>query len=105
MLGGFRELVSCGPGGGEKWPGPPYWGASASLVARSEARVQVLLSLIPGQTESGFVYAKLQLQSTTPVPTNHPSTSEKDTNLIQGDWKKFNSKSMPFKNGRVPNVT
>lgn len=105
MLGRFRELISYGPGRGEKWPGPPIGELVFPSWPDLRKGVQVLLSLIPGQTESGFIYAKPQLQSTTTVPTNNPSTSEKDTNFIQGDWKKINSKSMPFKNRGVPDVT
>lgn len=105
MLRGFRELISYGPGRGKKWPGPPIGELVFPSWPDLRKGVQVLLSLIPGQTESGFIYAKPQLQSTTTVPTNNPSTSEKDTNFIQGDWKKINSKSMPFKNRGVPDVT
>lgn len=82
----------------------PIRDASASLMARSEAKVKVLLNLIPGWTQSGFVYAKPQLLQ---VPRTIPALMRMTQISPKGIGKKnfFNSKSMLFKNRRVPDVT
>lgn len=72
-------------------PVHPIQGASAFLLAGSEARELVLLRYKPSVVlggPSGFVYAKRKLQSATPIPTNHPNTSEKDISLCRGHWGK-----------------